>query len=161
VIGRGQPLDRALDKLQLEPQVEPVIVDRDPATGAERCGHECMADVGEYLLAGIDDRIGPLQLARLVARTRHLLRRARRLRAGKPTAPLPRGAEDCLHGLASCDRLQVAGPDWQPDAAVTRQLWRVAAMAAAARRLGLAVDVAPGALAGADGRDRLLARLLR
>jgi hypothetical protein len=161
VIGRGQPLDRALDKLQLEPQVEPVIVDRDPATGAERYGHECMADVGEYLLAGIDDRIGPLQLARLVARTRHLLRRARRLRAGKPTAPLPRGAEDCLHGLASCDRLQVAGPDWQPDAAVTRQLWRVAAMAAAARRLGLAVDVAPGALAGADGRDRLLARLLR
>jgi len=157
VIGRGEPLDRALDEIQLEPHVEPVIVEGDP----ELYDHECVPDVGGYLLAGIDDRIGPLQLARLFTRTRRLLRRARRLRAGKPTSPLPGGAEDCLRGLASCDRLHVAGPDWQPDAAVTRQLWRVAAMAAAARRLGLAVQVEPGVLPATDGRDRLLARLLR
>jgi hypothetical protein len=161
VIARGEPLDRALDEIQLEPWVEPVIVEQDTATASERHGHKCIPDLREYLLAGIDDRIGAVQLARLVARTARLLRRARRLRAGKPTAPLPRGAEDCLRGLASCARLHVAGPDWLPDAAVTRQLWRVAAMAAAARRLGVAVEVEPGALSAVEGRDRLLARLLR
>ncbi len=161
VIARGEPLDSALDAIQLEPWVEPVIVDQDTATASERYRHQCIPDLAEYLLAEIDARIGPVQVARLVARTARLLRRARRLRAGKPTAPLPRGAEDCLRGLASCERLRVAGPDWPPDAAVTRQLWRVAAMAAAARRLGLAVEVEPGAFSAVEGRDRLLARLLR
>ena len=102
LIGRGEPLDRALDEIQLEPWVEPVIVEHDTATASERHGHECVPDLGRYLLAGIDDGIGPVQLARLFARTARLLRRARRLRAGKPTAPLPRGAEDCLRGLARC-----------------------------------------------------------
>jgi hypothetical protein len=161
VIGRGEPLDRALDQIQLEPWVEPVIVEQDTATASERYGHRCIPDLGEYLLAGIDDRIGAVQLAQLVARTARLLRRARRLRVGKPTAPLPRGAEDCLRGLASCARLHVVGADWPPDAAVTRQLWRVASLAAAARRLDVAVEVDPGALSAAEGRDRLLVRLLR
>jgi hypothetical protein len=74
---------------------------------------------------------------------------------------LPRGAEESLHAVAACGRLHVTGPDWQPGAALTRQLWRLAVTVAAARRLGLDVDVAPSALR-CDGRvDRVLARVVR
>ncbi len=161
LVGRGEPLERDLDRFQLEPGVEPIIIEDSAEIGREGRGHEHVPGLGGYLLAGIDGRVGPLELARLLVRTARLLRRSRRLRAGKPSAPLPNGAEDCLRGLASCDRLLVSGPDWQPDAALTRQLWRLAATIATARRLGLAVDVVPAMLTPRDARDRLLLRFVR
>ena len=161
LVGDGEPLEDALDRLQLEPELEPVILERDATITPGRHGHERAPGLGGYLLAGIDDRIGPVELAHLVVRTARLLRRARRLRGAKPSAPLPHGAEECLYSLASCERLHVTGPDWPDGAALTRQLWRLAATTAAARRLGLAVEFEPDALAPADLRDRLLARLAR
>ena len=161
LIGGGQPLEDALDRLQLEPELEPVILGRDETITSGRYGHEHAPGLGGYLLAGIDDRIGPVELAHLVVRTARLLRRARRLRAAKPSAPLPNGAEECLTSLTSCERLHVIGPDWRDGAALTRQLWRLAATAAAARRLGLAVESEPDALTPADLADRLLIRLIR
>jgi hypothetical protein len=161
LLGQAAGLEQALDRIQLEPSVEAILVERDATVTPERYGHTRVPGLGGYLLAGIDARIGPLELARLLARTAKLLRSARHLRTGKPSAPLPRGAEECLRGLADCERLLITGPDWQHDAAPTRQLWRLAATAATARRLGLAVDVEPDALAPTDPVDRLLAALVR
>jgi hypothetical protein len=161
LIGGGEALEDALDRLQLEPELEPVILGRDETITPGRYGHEHAPGLGGYLLAGIDDRIGPAELAHLVVRTARLLRRARRLRAARSSAPLPNGAEECLTSLTSCERLHVIGPDWRDGAALTRQLWRLAATAAAARRLGLAVESEPDALTPADLADRLLIRVIR
>jgi hypothetical protein len=161
LVGRGETLDEALDDILVDPQVEPVLLDRDETAKPERFGHERAPGPGGYLLAGLDGRIQLAELARLAARTTRLLRRARRLRAGKPSAPLPREAEACLAALATCERLWISGVDWGPRAAPTRELWRLAATTAAARRLGLRVVVEPGALPPQAGTvDRLLARLI-
>ena len=161
VIGRGERLEEALDRLQLEPELDPMIVEPDSAVTPEQFGHDRVPGLGSYLLDGIDGRIGPTELARLCARTTRLLRRASRLRKGKATAPLPYGAEECLAALGRCERLLVTGGDWEPDAAISRQLWRLAATTAAARRLGLAVRVETDAIEVRDMIDRLLARLVR
>jgi hypothetical protein len=161
LIGRGRRLEQALDRIQFEPELEPVLVEQGAALTPERFGHRRAPGLGTYLLAGIDARIGPGELARLSVRTAKLLRRARRLQEQKPAAPLPHGAEECLLALAGCERLLIAGVDWEPGAAPTRQLWRLAVTAAVARRLGLAVEVETEPSDDADLLDRLLARLVR
>jgi hypothetical protein len=161
LIGRDERLEQALDRIQFEPEVEPIIIEPGIAATVGQFGHERIPGLGSYLLAGIDGPIGPIELSRLSARTAKLLRRARRLRARKPSAPLPQGAEECLEALARCELLIVACADWGADAAPTRQLWRLAATVAAARRLGLAVRVEANAIDAVDRRDRLLARLVR
>jgi hypothetical protein len=140
VIGTGERLERALDLLHLQPELEPLV-----APSLER-----------YLLADATGRIGLLELAKLSARTARLLRRARRLRDQEPTAPLQRGGEECLTALAECERLVVVGPDWSEHAAVTRQLWRLAATTRAANALGLHVDVAKHEFPARGVIDRLL-----
>jgi hypothetical protein len=162
VVGRGEALERVLDQIHLQPELEPLILERGEALVSERYGHERAPGLGGYLLDGLDGPITPQRLATLSTRTVRLLRRARRLRAGKPSAPLPRGAEASLLVLAACERLQIGGVDWEAHAAPTRELWRLATTAAAARRLGLQVDVEPGALELEGGTlDRLLVRLIR
>jgi hypothetical protein len=140
VIGAGERLERALDSLHLQPELEPRVA----------------PSLEGYLLADATGRMGPLELARLSARTARLLRRARRLKDQKPTAPLQRGGEECLTALAGCERLIVAGPDWDEHAAVTRHLWRLAATTRAAKALGLHVDVAKNAFLATGVIDRLL-----
>ncbi|HEV7641592.1 MAG TPA: hypothetical protein VGO39_12065, partial [Gaiellaceae bacterium] len=158
VIGRAEPLEAALDRIHLQPELEPLILERDAAVTLERFGHPRLPGLGGYLLEGIDGRIGPVELVRLAARTAKLLRRARRLRAQVPATPLPHGAEECLTGLAGCERLVIAGADWPPDAALTRELWRLAATASAARALGLTVEVESDLAETRGALDRLLAR---
>jgi hypothetical protein len=162
VVGRGEGLERALDAILLDPELEPVLLERDAAVTEERFGHEHAPGLGGFLLEGLDGRLGPRQLVQLAARTARLLRRARRLQAGKPSAPIPHGAEASLIALATCERLQISGVDWEPHAAPTRELWRLAATAAVARRLGLEVTLDPEALPRHDGMvDRLLAKSIR
>jgi hypothetical protein len=160
VIGRGEQLEKALDRIHLQPEIEPLIVKRDAAVTHERFGHARISGLGSYLLAGIEARIGPVEFAHLVVRTATLLHRARRMRAQRPSAPLPHGAEECLLGLASCERLLITGVDWPRDAAPTRQLWRLAATASVARTLGLTVEVETNLIETRDLLDRLLARLV-
>jgi hypothetical protein len=118
-----------------------------------------LPSLGGYLLAGMEAGIGPIQLARLSARTTRLLRRARYLRDGKPAAPLAGGAEETVVALARCSELVVVGPDWERDAAVTRQLWRLAATVRTARTLDLAVAVSLPGFTPSGLVDRLLTRL--
>jgi hypothetical protein len=103
------------------------------------------------------------RVATLVARTARLLRRARKMRSGTPAAPLPAGAEEFLRTLLTCERVRFVSVDYTPDAAPTRELWRLAALAAAARNLGLQVDVDPEPLLPATSGwgDRLFERLIR
>jgi hypothetical protein len=144
LIGRGDLLDEALDRIHLQPEVEPVV----------------LPSLGGYLLTSIEGGIGPVQLARLALRAARLQRRARRMRDGRPSAPLAGGAEECMGILARCSELVVVGPDWAPDAAITRQLYRLAATVRTARTLGLAVAVGLPGFAPAGLADRLLARLV-
>jgi hypothetical protein len=145
VIGSGERLERTLDSLHLQPELEPLVA----------------PSLESYLLADTTGRIGLLALAKLSGRTARLVRRARRLRRQKPTAPLRRGGEEFLATLAGCERLILAGPDWDEDAAVTRQLWRLAATARAAKALGLRVEVAQDEFVPTGALDRLLTRLIR
>jgi hypothetical protein len=161
VVGRGEQLEQALDRIQLEPEIEPLIVGRDGSLTPERFGHPRIPGLVGYLLAGIEGRIGPIELARLCARSAKLLHRAHRLRAQRPSAPLPNGAEECLVALAGCERLLITGADWPRDAAPTRQLWCLAVTAAVARRLGLSVEIETELIHTPDALDRLLARLVR
>lgn len=160
VIGRGVQLDHALDQIHLQPELEPLLVERDASVTHEQFGHARSPGLGGYLLDGIDGQIGPVALARLVSRTAKLIHQAHRMRAHRPGTPLPRGAGECLEALASCERLLIAGIDWPHDAAPTRQLWRLAATASVARRLGLAVEVETNFSVATDLLDRLLARLV-
>jgi hypothetical protein len=143
LVGRGELLDQALDRIHLQPEVEPVV----------------LPSLSGYLLAGMEGAIGPIQLARLATRTTRLLRRARHLRDGKPAAPLAGGAEEAVQALAHCSELVVVGPDWERDAAVTRQLWRLAATVRTARTLGLAVTVSLPGFTPSGLVDRILTRL--
>ena len=141
--GHAELLDLALDRIHLQPEVEPVV----------------LPSLSGYLLAGMEAAIGPIQLARLAMRTTRLLRRARRLREGKPAAPLAGGAEESVEALARCSELVVVGPDWERNAAVTRQLGRLAATVRTARALGLAVEVNLSGFTPRGLVDRLLTRL--
>ena len=143
LIGRGEALEETLDRIHLEPELEPVVL---PSLSA-------------YLLAGIEGSIGPLELAKLATRTAKLQRRARHARRGKPHAPLPDGVEECVLILARCTRL-IASPDWSEDAAVTRHLWRLAATIRAARTLGLAVEVSLAGFVPKGIVDRVLTRIV-
>jgi hypothetical protein len=160
VIGRSEQLEDALDRIHLQPWQEPLVVEQGATITAERFGNARIPGLGGYLLEGIEGRIGPVELLRLTSRTIKLLRRARRLHAGRATAPLPLGAEECLLGLSGCQELVIAGADWPADAAPTRQLWRLAATAAAARRLGLGVRVETNVIDDPTGLDRLLVRFV-
>lgn len=144
LIGRGELLDEALDRIHLHPDVEPVV----------------MPSLAGYLLAGMEGRLGPVQLARFALRTAKLQRRIRSLREGKRVAPLADGAQECVETLADCSGLLVVGPDWDHDAAVTRQLLRLAATTRAARALGLAVAVGLPGFTPRGVVDRFLTRLL-
>jgi hypothetical protein len=161
LIGRNEQVDQALDRIHLQPEIEPLIVERDGAVTHERFGHARIPGLGSYLLTGIEARIGPVEFVHLVVRTAKLLHRARRMRAQRPSAPLPHGAEECLVGLAGCERLLITGVDGPRDAAPTRQLWRLAATASVARTLGLTVEVETNLVETRDVLDRMLARLVR
>jgi hypothetical protein len=143
VIGTGRLLDAALDGIHLEPEVEAVV----------------LPSLSDYLLAGIVGGIGPVELARIAIRFGRLQRRVRHVRNGKPSAPLSDGAESCVCALAGCEELLVVGPDWEPDAAVTRHLVRLVATIRTAQTLGVAVGVQLPGFTPSGRVDRFLTRL--
>jgi hypothetical protein len=159
VIGRGAAHDAALDALLLRPSVEAVLVARAEATPGALPSAPGLAG---YLLSGLEGPMTPTVAARLVARAAKVLRQARRLRRERPSAPLGRDADEALRSLAGFERVAVVSPDWEPGAAPTRELLRLATTVTAARRLGVPVDVERDAFPEApDLVDRLLLRAIR
>jgi hypothetical protein len=141
LIGAGAALEAELDRLQLEPELEPVIVDRGEESVPSAWEHPRMPGARDYLLHGLDGAARARLLPALAARTEALVRRARR-----PGKRLGHGADGLLAGLAGCERLVVVSPDWPADEPLTRELWRIAATVRAASTLGLGVELRPGAL---------------
>ncbi len=137
LIGQGDPLEAELDRLLLEPELEPVIVVRGEELQPQRHGHPRIPGLRDYLLAGVEDAPKARLLATLAARTR--------------------GAKSQLAGLAGCERLVIVSTDWPEGEPVVRELWRLAATARAARALGVPVEVRPGVL---DRFTRSLERML-
>lgn len=147
-------LEAALDDLHLVPNLEPIIFG---ATLAPEHEHTSVPGFGPFLLTALGRRIGPRGVVGLAHRTLRVLRAASAMRDGRAYTPLGSGADETLAALATCEALHVDGPDWAEDAAETRELWRLAATAGAARRLGVPVDVR--GLGTRRGIDLILARL--
>jgi hypothetical protein len=141
VAGAGEALERELDALLETPEVEPVVLRPcEPAPAA--FGHPQLPGLRSYLV-GRDEPIAPATA----------LWRAGRLLVA-PGRFLP--------GLAGCDQLVVAGPDWEEHAPHSRELLRLLATVAAARRLGVPVVLAGDPAPGANGPvDRLLHAAIR
>jgi hypothetical protein len=160
LLGSGEELAGELDRLLFEPELEPLVVEPGEEVSPQRFGHARVPGLRTYLLRGVEDASRPRLLLALAWRTHRLTVRARQLRQRVPAAPLQDGAEAFLLALERCERLIVVSRD--PDAPTTRELWRFAATVRAANALGVAVEVRPGALAGASpGLDRMLARDVR
>jgi hypothetical protein len=155
LIGAGAPLEDELDRLQLEPELEPVLLDRGEETVPSAWEHPHLPGARDYLLQGLNGASRARLLPALAARTEALVRRARR-----PGSPLGHGADGLLAGLAGCERLVVVNPDWPADEPLTRELWRIAATVRAASALGVEVELRPGALGDARLRRRRLDRAL-
>ena len=137
VAGAGPALERVLDKLVESPELEPFLLraDSQPVDG--------LGDLPQApgLRAQIVGDRHPQTVPRALVNAARVLAEPRRF----------------LPALADAELLIVAGPDWKPGAPVSRELLRLAATAAAARRLGVPVlyagDPAPGVH---DPADRLL-----
>ena len=157
LIGNGAELDAELDRILFEPALEPLLVEAGVELPPQRFGHPRVSGLRDYLVHGVEAASRPRFFLALGWRTHRLVLRARRLRAGTPSPPLPDGAEAFVGMLARCESLTVVNRD--PAAPVTRELWRLAASVRTARALGVPVVVAPAALSGLSrSADRALAR---
>ena len=79
LIGAGAALEEELDRLQLEPELEPVLVDRGETTApAAAWEHPRIPGARDYLLHGLETAPRARLLPALAARTEALVRRARR-----------------------------------------------------------------------------------
>ena len=146
LIGSGEALTDELDRLQLEPELEPVLVRGSETPVSPDWEHPLIPDPGDILLAGLL-RAPRWRLAlTLPLRTRALTRRAARRRPVRGDA-----ADVLLAELAACERLIVTNQDWSPGRPTTRELWRLDAVVRIASALGVPTELRPGAL---DGLDR-------
>jgi hypothetical protein len=136
VAGMGQALERVLDEFLDHPEVEPVVL-RPGEPVPTAWGHAQLGGLRPYLVG--TER--PVALPRVLWRSARILATPRRF----------------LPGLEQCERLIVAGPDWDAGAPVSRELLRLAVTLAAARRLGTPVALAADPAPEAGGLvDRLL-----
>jgi len=141
VAAQGEALERALDALFEPPDLEPVIL-RSGEPVDVPTGHPELPGLRSYLV-GVD---------RPIPRVKALWRAGRVVATPRRFFP----------GLEGCELLVVAGRDWDEHAPVSRELLRVAATLAAARRLGVAVVVEDDLAPEARGPvDRLLLTAIR
>lgn len=161
VSGASARVEAALDAIALVPEWEPELLLPDSGVPPRRLEHPRIQGFRSYLLNDLHAR-RPVAVGQLVVRTARLLRTARSLARGGPARSLPRPTIEALEELASCDRLVVAGADWEAEAAPRRELWRVVATVLAARTLGLEVLlVDPFGRANGSPAERLLLAVLR
>jgi hypothetical protein len=134
VAGAGPVLERVLDKLVESPELEPFVL----TPGRERL--QGLGDVQQVagLRGYLVGRDRPRPLPTVFLNTVRVLAEPRRY----------------LPSLAGCEQLIVAGPDWEQGAPASRELLRLTATVAAARRLSVPVvfacDPAPEAHGPAD-----------
>lgn len=149
MVGDDGALAALIDALEAVPDVEPVRLVPDAEPPPQR--------YGLHRIPGLRGRLGGLDThsrARLLAT---LLPRSLALVA------LPSNGTDLLaRELGCCDALVIATPDWGPDAAETRELWRLATTVLVARRLGVEIYLTGNVLPRrGSSLDRLLERVIR
>lgn len=147
VLGAGQGAQELLDLLESVPEIEPVCLIAESSLPPQRFGLPRVPGLRDLLLHGLETSSGAGLVARLLPRSVSLV-----------VAPARNGGGAFAAELATCEALLVAASDWEPGAAVTRELWRLATTVLAARRLGLDVYAVGDPLGGQEGAlDRLLA----
>ena len=142
VVGAGDARDDVLDALALVPELEPVLLERNPGATPARFGTPWIR--GPRL-----DTTGASRTGLVVSGYR--LRLAAR----------DRRRDELLGGLGACEALVVAGADWPAGAPVGRELWRLRTTVALAQQLRLRVIALDEAFAANGLKTNVLVRGIR
>jgi len=145
VVARADRLAELVAELELDPEVEPVVVLRDPCDRDAYGDYVSVAGLRQYLLDGTEGRSKLTVLARLLVRTLLLARHSRRAHWSRPEYASLFAVRN------STERLVVDGPNWALDAAFGREWAWVAVTALLWRLDGRPVAIADGALPGGSG----------
>ena len=135
VIARPERLPDVVAALRLGPEVEPVVVLRDPSDREAYGDYESVVGLREYLLAGAEGSGRKATLARLLWRTLLLSIRSRGKHWSRPAY------ESVLRVASSTEWLVVDGANWGPEAALGREWLALAATALMWRLAGQPVLV--------------------
>jgi len=128
LVARPERVPDAIDEIGMGPEVEPLVLLRDPDDSGDYADFAAVTGPRRYLLHDTESRGRLGTLARLVSRTLSLTRQSRAEHWSHPEY----AALFALSG--SAERLVVDGPNWEPDAAfgrewawvaVTALLWRL------------------------------------
>ena len=144
LLGRPERLPQFLLDSRLPPEVEPVVVLRDPADRDQYGDFATVDGLRSYLLEGTDSKGRWSTLARLLWRTAKVARGARRGAAVPSCAGV-------LETSRSTDALVLLGENWAPDAACGREWGVLAATALTWRLAGRPVVIPDDALP--EGRE--------
>ena len=159
LIARAERLTSAVAEAGVAPEVEPVVLLRDPDDAGSFQDYNSLPGPRRYLLAGTAERGRLGTGAALVARTLSLARGIRRPHWSRPEY------RSLLAHLRTSDGLFVDGPNWEPDAAFGREWAWVAATALLWRLDRRPVVIRDSALPGGTGARiaavRTVLRLLR
>ena len=145
IVATAERLPEVVRELGLRPDVEPVIVLRDPDDRNAYGDYRAVTGLRGYLLDGTDRNGRISTFARLLWRTLQLTRRQRQRQWSHP------GYEALLSVRSSTDRLVVDGPNWAPEAAFGREWWVVAATGLLWRLDGRVVEIGDGAMPSGPG----------
>ena len=152
VIARAERMPELVADLRLRPEVEPVVVLRDPSDRAAYGDYESVAGLRGYLLSG-SERAGRVRtLARLLWRTVVVASQARGEHWSRP------GYESPLSVPSSTEWLVVDGANWGPEAAVGREWLVLTATALVWRLAGRRVLVPDEALPDGSGLRQAFVR---
>ncbi len=156
VVARSERVPDLVAELELSPEVEPVVLLRDPTDRSAYGDYESVTGPRRYLLDGTETSGRFMTLVRIVSRTLTLMRRSRGEHWSRPEY------ESLLSVRSSTDRLVVDGPNWSPDAAFGREWSWVAVTALLWRMARRPVVIADGALpSGPGARVAAVRRALR
>ena len=152
----GANLQGIADRL---PEFEPLLFGDAPALVEARFGYAAAPSVSAYLLAGLASPITPRASLRLAARTRALVRAARRLRRGLPADGLPAAGREFLEALSSAELLLSVEPAPAESPRPLEEAWTRVATVLTADALAIPVIIS-GAFVGPSDRaaERILAR---
>ena len=128
LIARPERVPEVIDEIGVSPEVEPLVLLRDPDDSGTYADFASVTGLRRYLLHGTEGHGRLVTVTRLVSRTLSLTRQSRTEHWSHPEYAA------LLSPRNSAERLVVDGPNWEPDAAfgrewawvaVTALLWRV------------------------------------
>lgn len=145
LVARPERVPELIAELEVRPEVEPIVLLRDPDDRGAYADFASVVGLRRYLLDDTEGRSRLATLVRLSGRTLTLTRRSRAAHWSQPEYA------SLLAHKSSTERLVVDGPNWVPDAAFGRE-WAWVAVTALLWRLDhRPVVIRDGALPSGQG----------